>query len=124
MWHWLHQSKEKKEREEINIKRTKRIQTQNPLKKLPHILYHQCLSCDLFDFLVCTSECGGGFTSKLEGMFKDMELSRDIMLAFKQHMQNIDAPGNIDMTVNILTMGYWPTYVPMDVHLPAEVRHI
>ena len=53
-----------------------------------------------------------------------MELSRDIMLAFKQHMQNIDAPGNIDMTVNILTMGYWPTYVPMDVHLPAEVRHI
>ena len=30
------------------------------------------------------SECGGGFTSKLEGMFKDMELSKDIMLAFKQ----------------------------------------
>ena len=29
-------------------------------------------------------ECGPGFTSKLEGMFKDMELSKDIMLAFKQ----------------------------------------
>lgn len=29
-------------------------------------------------------ECGGAFTSKLEGMFKDMELSRDIMLQFKQ----------------------------------------
>lgn len=29
-------------------------------------------------------ECGGGFTSKLEGMFKDMELSRDINFAFKQ----------------------------------------
>lgn len=29
-------------------------------------------------------ECGGAFTSKLEGMFKDMELSRDINVAFKQ----------------------------------------
>lgn len=29
-------------------------------------------------------ECGGAFTSKLEGMFKDMELSKDIMLQFKQ----------------------------------------
>ena len=34
--------------------------------------------------LMFPSECGGGFTSKLEGMFKDMELSKDIMLAFKQ----------------------------------------
>lgn len=30
------------------------------------------------------TECGSGFTVKLEGMFKDMELSKDIMLAFKQ----------------------------------------
>jgi len=29
-------------------------------------------------------ECGGGFTSKLEGMFKDMELSKDINIAFGQ----------------------------------------
>ena len=35
-------------------------------------------------FLCFFVECGGGFTSKLEGMFKDMELSKDIMLAFKQ----------------------------------------
>jgi cullin 4 len=32
-------------------------------------------------------ECGGGFTSKLEGMFKDMELSKDINIAFKQVME-------------------------------------
>uniref|UniRef100_A0A8C4YVN0 Cullin 4B n=1 Tax=Gadus morhua TaxID=8049 RepID=A0A8C4YVN0_GADMO len=63
-------------------------------------------------------ECGAAFTSKLEGMFKDMELSKDIMMQFKQY-QNI--PGNIELTVNILTMGYWPTYVPMEVHLPAEM---
>lgn len=31
-------------------------------------------------------ECGAAFTSKLEGMFKDMELSKDVMVQFKQVM--------------------------------------
>lgn len=68
-------------------------------------------------------ECGGGFTSKLEGMFKDMELSKDINIAFKQHMGNLRYPqlSNIDLTVNILTMGYWPTYPVLEVTLPMEM---
>ncbi|XP_022358682.1 cullin-4A isoform X2 [Enhydra lutris kenyoni] len=71
-------------------------------------------------------ECGAAFTSKLEGMFKDMELSKDIMVQFKQascvsYMQNQSEPGSIDLTVNILTMGYWPTYTPMEVHLTPEM---
>lgn len=66
-------------------------------------------------------ECGAAFTSKLEGMFKDMELSKDIMIQFKQHMQNQSEPSNIELTVNILTMGYWPSYIPMEVHLPPEM---
>uniref|UniRef100_A0A4W2GLX4 Cullin 4A n=1 Tax=Bos indicus x Bos taurus TaxID=30522 RepID=A0A4W2GLX4_BOBOX len=66
-------------------------------------------------------ECGAAFTSKLEGMFKDMELSKDIMVHFKQYMQNQSDPGSIDLTVNILTMGYWPTYTPMEVHLTPEM---
>ncbi|CAG9855429.1 unnamed protein product [Phyllotreta striolata] len=67
-------------------------------------------------------ECGGGFTSKLEGMFKDMELSKDINVAFKQHLNvNTRNLAPIDMTVNILTMGYWPTYQAMDVTLPDQM---
>lgn len=66
-------------------------------------------------------ECGAAFTSKLEGMFKDMELSKDIMIQFKQYMQNQSEPSNIELTVNILTMGYWPSYTPMEVHLPPEM---
>nr|XP_022915121.1 cullin-4A [Onthophagus taurus] len=67
-------------------------------------------------------ECGGGFTTKLEGMFKDMELSKDINIAFKQNLANVnrDLPP-IDMTVNILTMGYWPTYPPLDVTIPEQM---
>ncbi|KAF7668273.1 hypothetical protein LDENG_00025440 [Lucifuga dentata] len=66
-------------------------------------------------------ECGAAFTSKLEGMFKDMELSKDIMIQFKQYMQNQSEPSYIELTVNILTMGYWPSYIPMEVHLPSEM---
>uniref|UniRef100_A0A4X1TXQ6 Cullin 4A n=1 Tax=Sus scrofa TaxID=9823 RepID=A0A4X1TXQ6_PIG len=42
-------------------------------------------------------------------------------LLCSQYMQNQSDPGSIDLTVNILTMGYWPTYTPMDVHLTPEV---
>ncbi|XP_072902175.1 cullin-4A-like isoform X1 [Hemitrygon akajei] len=66
-------------------------------------------------------ECGAAFTSKLEGMFKDMELSKDIMIQFKQYIQNQNDPSRIDLTVNVLTMGYWPTYTPMETHLPSEM---
>jgi len=66
-------------------------------------------------------ECGAAFTSKLEGMFRDMELSKDIMSSFKQHVQNQPSPVPIDLSVNILTMGNWPTYVPTDVHLTPEM---
>ncbi|XP_046734917.1 cullin-4A isoform X2 [Diprion similis] len=69
-------------------------------------------------------ECGGGFTSKLEGMFKDMELSKDINIAFKQYagnLQNEFSASNLDLTVSILTMGYWPTYPVLEVTLPAEM---
>nr|CAG4647689.1 EOG090X01NX [Moina brachiata] len=68
-------------------------------------------------------ECGGGFTSKLEGMFKDMELSKDINIAFKQSSAHLNQPdmSSIDLTVNILTMGYWPTYAPTEVTLPPEM---
>jgi hypothetical protein len=88
------------------------------------IIFKVCLRFLCLFFL----ECGGGFTSKLEGMFKDMELSKDIVLAFKQHQQYIDSCRGIDLTVNILTMGYWPTYPPCEVLLPSEVcwihRHL
>jgi Cullin family len=35
------------------------------------------------DLLDMSIECGPGFTSKLEGMFKDIDVSRDIMTSFK-----------------------------------------
>ena len=34
--------------------------------------------------LLTYTECGANFTSKLEGMFKDMELSREMMISFRE----------------------------------------
>ena len=58
-------------------------------------------------------------------MFKDMELSRDINVAFKQHMAHLadnesqNTMGDkIDLTVNVLSMAFWPTYTVMQVHIP------
>ena len=68
------------------------------------------------------AECGAGFTSKLEGMFKDMELSRDVNVAFKQHMQHLQTEGDrekIDLTVSVLSMAFWPTYTATETHLPS-----
>ncbi|CAK4079420.1 unnamed protein product [Aphanomyces euteiches] len=61
------------------------------------------------------AECGYQFTSKLEGMFKDMAMTKDLMDGFKKH--------NPLISVQVLTMGYWPTETTNSTsNLPAEVR--
>lgn len=68
------------------------------------------------------AECGAGFTSKLEGMFKDMELSKDINVSFKNYTDNlVKGEYKLDLTVNVLSMAYWPTYQPMEVNIPPEM---
>ncbi|XP_039764197.1 cullin-3 isoform X2 [Pararge aegeria] len=56
------------------------------------------------------TECGCQFTSKLEGMFKDMTVSNTIMEEFKEHV--ISSGTNlhgVDLSVRVLTTGFWPT---------------
>jgi len=36
-------------------------------------------------------------------------------------MEHVQTSINIELMVNVLTMGYWPTYTPMDVSLPEDV---
>ncbi|XP_072936614.1 cullin-3-B isoform X1 [Epargyreus clarus] len=56
------------------------------------------------------TECGCQFTSKLEGMFKDMTVSNTIMEEFKE---NVLSSGTnlhgVDLSVRVLTTGFWPT---------------
>jgi cullin-4 len=71
------------------------------------------------------AECGATFTNKLEGMFKDMDLSREIMNAYAQHLESKRAGerrDRLEMTVQVLTTGYWPAYPPMDVVVPPVLQ--
>lgn len=69
------------------------------------------------------AECGSQFTNKLEGMFKDIELSADIMSGFRQSSQfRNKLPKGIDMSVSVLTSGFWPTYPVADAKLPQELE--
>lgn len=56
------------------------------------------------------TECGCQFTSKLEGMFKDMSLSNTIMDSFKHYLTVSHSLNcsNIDLSVRVLTTGFWP----------------
>ena len=86
------------------------------------------------------TECGANFTAKLEGMFQDVELSRDAMTAFSLHCntQNNNNngasssssssrsssssssglgrinKGEPEADFQVLTTGYWPTSPPME----------
>uniref|UniRef100_A0A8K9XKA1 Cullin 4A n=1 Tax=Oncorhynchus mykiss TaxID=8022 RepID=A0A8K9XKA1_ONCMY len=52
---------------------------------------------------------------------KDVPLSKEKVVCLPQYTQNQSEPSQLELTVNILTMGYWPSYTPMEVHLPPEV---
>merc|ERR1719242_2547479 len=54
------------------------------------------------------SECGCQFTSKLEGMFKDMTLSTSVNEEFKTHLTQSRNLHGIDLSVRVLTTGFWP----------------
>lgn len=77
------------------------------------------------------AECGYQFTSKLEGMFNDMRISRDMQDSYKTYKRNqasqqqgettgSDRP--IDIEVDVLTNGYWPSQNIPACTLPKLVQ--
>lgn len=64
-------------------------------------------------------ECGANFTSKLEGMFKDIELSKDINETFRSSPEyNEKCSRSVDSRILVLTMGFWPPFSVLKCNLP------
>eukprot|EP00753_Platysulcus_tardus_P021034 PLAT8591.1.p1 GENE.PLAT8591.1~~PLAT8591.1.p1 ORF type:complete len:738 (+),score=309.97 PLAT8591.1:37-2250(+) len=66
------------------------------------------------------AECGGGgTTAHLEGMLKDIDLSRDVLTQFNESA----AAGSVrmDLHVQVLTSGFWPHYNSCELKLPAHM---
>ncbi|RLN45617.1 hypothetical protein BBJ29_001808 [Phytophthora kernoviae] len=75
------------------------------------------------------AECGYQFTSKLEGMFKDMSISKDLMELYRKSSVDTSTSGiNVDTSVapmplsaHVLTSGFWPTEMAPMCALPVEL---
>ncbi|KAJ2492074.1 hypothetical protein IWW37_001788 [Coemansia sp. RSA 2050] len=55
-------------------------------------------------------ECGSQFTLKLEGMFKDMQLSMDMARDLRASSEYSDI--GLDLNVSVLTPTFWPAMAP------------
>ncbi|RMZ87263.1 hypothetical protein DV736_g5511, partial [Chaetothyriales sp. CBS 134916] len=73
------------------------------------------------------NECGASFTHNLESMFKDIELAREEMMAYKQLVSNRAeaAPATtLDLDVRVLSASAWPTYPDVPVNIPPSICHV
>eukprot|EP01111_Echinosteliopsis_oligospora_P010109 TRINITY_DN3086_c0_g1_i1.p1 TRINITY_DN3086_c0_g1~~TRINITY_DN3086_c0_g1_i1.p1 ORF type:complete len:773 (+),score=216.93 TRINITY_DN3086_c0_g1_i1:171-2489(+) len=75
------------------------------------------------------STCGYEYTSKLQRMFTDMSLSKELLDRFKNHVEeqqntSLDsALGGIDFTVLVLATGSWPLQPPStNFSIPKELQ--
>ena len=68
------------------------------------------------------TECGAGFTSNLEQMFKDIELSREEMSSYKFILEGRGARPSLELNVNILSAAAWPTYPDIPVIVPSDIN--
>ncbi|KAJ4164719.1 hypothetical protein LMH87_006381 [Akanthomyces muscarius] len=56
--------------------------------------------------------CGFEYTNKLQRMFQDMQISKDLNKEFREHLAGIDSQKTIDSTFSILGTGFWPLQAP------------
>ncbi|KAL6178407.1 hypothetical protein ACLB2K_049925 [Fragaria x ananassa] len=70
-------------------------------------------------------QCGGQFTSKMEGMVTDWTLARETQNSFEEYLHcNPNINPGMDLAVTVLTTGSWPSYESFNLNLPSEMRKI
>ncbi len=85
------------------------------------LLWNRIVSMDVERNFVSLlkAECGAGYTSKMEGMFQDMDWSRETMSRYKQTQYEQDkaafvgtgpSSSKVEMDMQVLTTGFWPVY--------------
>merc|ERR1712038_743843 len=67
------------------------------------------------------SACGFEYTNKLQRMFQDQGVSKDLNEQFKQHLYNSNEPLDIDFQIQVLSSGSWPFQQSCVFSLPSEL---
>ncbi|KPJ10991.1 Cullin-1 [Papilio machaon] len=67
--------------------------------------------------------CGFEYTSKLQRMFQDIGVSKDLNENFRKHMANTsEQPLHIDFSIQVLSSGSWPFQQSSSFQLPTELE--
>lgn len=70
--------------------------------------------------------CGFEYTNKLQRMFQDMQISKDLNTGFKEHTRELDVgekQTSLDSTYSILGTSFWPLTAPNTTFdPPAEIQ--
>ncbi|XP_018682167.2 cullin-1-like [Musa acuminata AAA Group] len=67
-------------------------------------------------------QCGGQFSSKMEGMVTDLTLAKENQSCFEDYLYaNPHAHPGTELSVSVLTTGFWPSYKSSDLTLPDEM---
>lgn len=56
--------------------------------------------------------CGFEYTNKLQRMFQDMQISKDLNKEFRDHLEGVEYAKAVDSTFSILGTGFWPLTAP------------
>uniref|UniRef100_A0A8R1IAF5 CULLIN_2 domain-containing protein n=1 Tax=Caenorhabditis japonica TaxID=281687 RepID=A0A8R1IAF5_CAEJA len=82
-------------------------------------------SVDAEKMVLCKlkTECGAGFTYKLEGMFRDMDASENYGILFSQFLDHAKNKEKTNLTVRVITPEFWPTYDTYEINIPKEMRN-
>merc|ERR1719402_1416109 len=66
--------------------------------------------------------CGFEYTNKLQRMFQDVGVSKDLNDQFRTHLQNSNEPLDIDFQIQVLSSGSWPFQQSCVFSLPTELE--
>lgn len=66
--------------------------------------------------------CGFEYTNKLQRMFQDQGVSKDLNERFKTHLYNSNEPLDIDFQIQVLSSGSWPFQQSCVFSLPSELE--
>ena len=67
------------------------------------------------------------FSGKMEGMLNDLAIGLDHQADFEKHLVEHGisgvgkSAGNVELTVQILTTGHWPSFANFDLNLPPAM---
>ncbi len=66
--------------------------------------------------------CGFEYTSKLQRMFQDIGVSKDLNEQFRRHLSNSNDPLEVDFQIQVLSSGSWPFQQSCIFMLPSELE--